>query len=571
MNLASIKEHFRDIRVLYAEDDNDAHEQFLVVLNNLFDFVVSAHDGEEAFRLFQETDGIDLVITDITMPKMNGIELIHEIHAIKPSTRCIIVSAHSQEEYLFKSINEDINGYIYKPVNLNQLVNVLMNTCSFIKIEKEKERYKKQLENVVKLQGNQIKEKNMLLLEKTVYDDLTKVYSRAKFSIDTDSKENYVLIMVSLKNFSSINMAFGFDVGDELLKSTADFLRQFSEDVYRPESNKFLIVLWNKNSEEALEFSKDILNKSKSERFNVGIHYPIQPIFSVGIADGEIDSSVSIRKAYTALKMADKNLLGIYLYKDALKFEESQKELINWVNKTKHAIDNDLIVPFFQPIYNLNSNKIEKFECLARMKDEPDIIPPAKFLNAAKQAGMLTRITKIMIDKSFDYFKDKKFDFSINVTNEDLKNADIVEYIMQKAKEFSLEPSRVCIEILENIPDKDYNLFLQQLRVLKTEGFQLSVDDFGAESSNFSRLLSLDIDYIKIDGMFIKDIDTETDKRTIAQTVVFYAKKTNKKTIAEFVCSDRVLKTVKEIGVDYAQGYVISKPVKDIEQCLKSF
>ncbi len=568
LDLNLLKKYSKNVSVLYAEDDENARNQFYALLKNIFSTIRVAEDGQEALDIYKETGGVDLVITDITMPNMNGIDLIHNVRQINPVTRCIIISAHSEEEYLFKSINEDVNGYIFKPVNINQLVNTLLNVCRTIAIEKEKEDYKQQLERIVHLQEDQIRQKNKLLLQKTIYDDLTGLYSKAKFAIDAEAKSNYFLIMINIKNFSSINMAFGFDVGDSLLKETANFLREFSEYVYRPEANKFIIVLWDATIEEAADMAKDIQIKSKHIRLDIGISYPIRVILSMGIAEGDKSPIISRRKAYAALRMADKNNIGIAVYQDALKIEELQKELIAWVNKTKNAIENDLIVPFFQPIYNIKTSKIDKFECLVRMIDNNEAIPPIKFLNAASQAGMLMDITKIMIDKSFRYFQDKDYSFSINITNEDMKNGDLVEYFFQKSKEYSIDPTRVFIEILENVQDSDMAEFTEKLQQLKHEGFLISVDDFGAESSNFSRLLKLDVDYIKIDGAFIKNIDSDENARNIAETIIFYAKKTLKKTVAEYVHSKEVFDVVKDIGMDYAQGYYISQPVKDIDLCL---
>ena len=177
---------------------------------------------------------------------------------------------------------------------------------------------------------------------------------------------------------------------------------------------------------------------------------------------------------------------------------------------------------------------------------------------------MSTDITRLMIIKSYVTFSNSDKEFSINITDEDFKDEYLVEYQQEHCTKFTINPSQVVLEVLENISNHDAGHAIRQLDELKTIGFQIAIDDFGAESSNFASVQKLQIDYIKIDGGFIKDITQNHNSIIIVKTIVYYAKHCGLKTIAEYVHDEDTYSIVKELGIDYAQGYFLSEPLNDI-------
>jgi len=219
------------------------------------------------------------------------------------------------------------------------------------------------------------------------------------------------------------------------------------------------------------------------------------------------------------------------------------------------------IFPLFQPIYDIHNKKIIKYECLARGRVDGKVIAPYKFLNAAERLELTTNITRMMVEKSFEFFQYNTYKFSINVTGADLLDTRFTDFLNLKIKRYEIDPTRVTFEILENVTTySSTNTILESLDEIKSLGFKLAIDDFGVENSNFSRLLEIDLDYIKIDGLFIKNILVSEKDKKIVLAIVGLAKTLGVETIAEFVETKEVLDVLRECGVDHAQGYYIGKP-----------
>jgi c-di-GMP phosphodiesterase len=184
-------------------------------------------------------------------------------------------------------------------------------------------------------------------------------------------------------------------------------------------------------------------------------------------------------------------------------------------------------------------------------------------LDAAKRSKLYPKITIAMLEKSFAAFSNSEYGFSVNLSNEDIENSEITDYLLLLFEKFPnlCKRAQVAIEILEtegivNYP-KVYD-FTHRLKELY--GCKLAIDDFGAGYSNFTHILQLKVDYLKIDSSLIKEIDTSKEAQAIVRTVVAFSKELGISTIAEFVHSKEVHDKVKELGVDYAQGYYIGKP-----------
>jgi len=221
---------------------------------------------------------------------------------------------------------------------------------------------------------------------------------------------------------------------------------------------------------------------------------------------------------------------------------------------------NDQIEPYFQAIQEISTGKITKYEVLARGVVGDEIVEPRYFLQSASRLGILTSVTKTIIKKSFKYFKDKDCSFSINLTERDLLEGYLHEFLQDKLTLYSIEPSRVTFEILESVVvDQNFKVISQQIKELKEMGFHIAIDDFGIENSNFNRLLEMNADVIKVDGAFVSKLKENEKMALIVQTIVSLAKSLDIKTVAEFVKDEYTYEAVKELGIDYAQGYFIGK------------
>jgi EAL domain-containing protein (putative c-di-GMP-specific phosphodiesterase class I) len=268
----------------------------------------------------------------------------------------------------------------------------------------------------------------------------------------------------------------------------------------------------------------------------------------------------ALEKADIALKSAKKQRKSFLLYDEKLNIEEQYKNNMEWVKKLKKAIDKDMIVPYFQPIFDNTSDKITSYECLIRLIDNNDkVITPYLFLDIAKKSRLYSTLTKIMIEKSCSHFEHIDYDFSINLSVEDIISDDIVTYIKEKIKKYGVA-NKIIFEILESEGIENYEEVSYFIKEMKKLGCRIAIDDFGSGYSNFEHLLKLKIDYIKIDGTLIKNLDKDINAQVIVEIIVAFAKRLNILTVAEFVHSKAVLEKVKELGVDRTQGFFLAEP-----------
>jgi EAL domain-containing protein (putative c-di-GMP-specific phosphodiesterase class I) len=279
--------------------------------------------------------------------------------------------------------------------------------------------------------------------------------------------------------------------------------------------------------------------------------------FSCGIASNE---SAILLKANTALQTAKQHAKTIVIYDSGFDTKEQITKNSKILTMLKQAIKKGNVRPFFQPIYNAKTKKIEKYESLVRIvKDDGEVVSPFVFLDVAMKAKLYPEITKTMIEQSFEMFTDKPVEFSINLSILDIQNPDTTAFIIQKLKEFS-EPTRVVFEILEGDKIENYEEIKGFIRSIKAFGVKFAIDDFGSGYSNFSHIFELNIDYLKIDGSLVKFISSDENSRVIVKTIINFATNLGLKTIAEFVEDKDSFDLLQKMGVDFVQGYYVGKP-----------
>ena len=396
-------------------------------------------------------------------------------------------------------------------------------------------------------------------------DYLTEIGSRYKLIEDISKQENLSISILDIKNFSDVNDFFGYKIGDYILKLVAKRIEELvikkpNYSVYRLTSDVFAILASNESKIDFMknikEISKIISSKAiraKGREVFVSINYT----FSFEPKNSLLETANVIRKY-------SKTNPNQIIYDRSLEIEKDYEKNIFWTLKIKKALENNDIIPYYQAIYNLQTNKIEKYECLMRLNDSGKIVSPFFFLDIAKKSGQYLQLTKRMIDSSFEYFKDKDFEFSINFTFEDISNEEISNYVIEKIKELNIG-NRVVFEIVESEEIDDFNLINGFFCTIRELGCKIAIDDFGSGYSNFEYLIKLDADYIKIDGSLIKDVLVSKGNENIITMIINFAKDQGFKTIAEFVSSKEILEKVKYLGVDYVQGYYIHEPSDKIE------
>ncbi len=420
----------------------------------------------------------------------------------------------------------------------------------------------------INLSSKEIQTQKKLIQRQLRTDSLTSLPNSIILSEDIkNSKDNISYLALDVDDFDIIVNEFGEKYSEHLLIKIANILQNLTSSnltLYHIEKSKFAFLIVSPTHNQDIKLATVI--KSIFENLKVG-YKEIEVTVGFKIAIVREKSSKTISNANIALTQNKNSNENIYtLYKRNEKTEQMQKNNIYWAKRLGELMKEDKIIVYFQPIVDNTSQKIVKYECLVRAVDGEKIVSPYFFLTAAKSKGVLKNITKIVIDKSFLVFSKNSYNFSINITEQDLSENYLVDFLLFKIKQYNIDPKRVFLEVLESINSEDSYNASAQFKELKELGFGLSIDDFGAEASNLSRLLTLKADIIKIDAQFIKNLDTDENSKMIVETIVTLAKKMNTKTIAEFVHNEEIYNIVKKLGVDYSQGYYFSQPLPQVEK-----
>jgi len=377
------------------------------------------------------------------------------------------------------------------------------------------------------------------------------------------------IFVVNIDNFNNVNNAYGYVVGDEILLEITkklQLLKPKNAELFRFDGDEFVFIVNNFfNFRELKEFSESIIsffNQTEIELPHDNIIVKISVTIGVAMGNGIITLNHAAAAVHEA-RLYKKSSYKIFEQKS--EYAKKQQENIYWINKIRGAIEEEKLLGFFQPIKNIHTGKIEKFECLARMDDDGGLVSPIRFMEACKMTGTLSLITRRIVANAFKVFCGTDYEFSINITSNDINLGYLEEFLLLNVKKYNIEPSRVVLELLEDIVTLTESNMLDQINSLRKKGFKIALDDFGVENSNFSRLLELNPDYLKIDGIFIKDILENEKSELIVETIVHLCKKRNIKIIAEYIHNESVLQKIKVMGIDYAQGYYIGEPKESIE------
>lgn len=396
------------------------------------------------------------------------------------------------------------------------------------------------------------------------HDMVTGLKNKKSLNIKLNNeKKKYNLILLTIDNFSYINTEYSCDFSNLILIEITKMLKNICKNkkLYRINAVEFGILY--ENDIKMSKFIKSIQKYFYKNDIIVN-ELTFHISFTYGGANG---TNMLYKKALVALKEAKLQGHNRYaIYKKDKKVEKDSKitDFSRWNHIIHDALKNSTLVPFFQGVYNEQKSEICTYEALARIKHKDGYYLPHKFLEVARLSGMLPRITKIMIDKSFSFMAEHSCRFSINITEEDLDENFLLKFLNKKSELYNIKKDRVTLEILEDISSYSSKNHISQLIELKKDGYKIAIDDFGIQYSNFERLLDLDIDYLKLDAKYIKNIDTDKKSQDIVKSIALFAKKNNIPCIAEFVHNKKVAKKVKSLGIEYSQGYYYSKPDKKI-------
>jgi len=413
------------------------------------------------------------------------------------------------------------------------------------------------------IKDKSIKDYRNQLFSRYFTDHLTNLPNLYQLRKDLQSNEEHGLILVKIDNFVTINNFYGFVVGDYVIEEVGRYLKENLTDnqVYRLSGAEFALTL-----EKNLGFYelKEYLEKLYEQIKNFVVNYQDTRIFvdfTLSSSSASIKSSSSIfSKVSMALKYAQDNKVPFWIYEDRMNFENEYKRNLQLSEIVRDGVETSKVIPYFQAIMDNKTGKIVKYECLARLVDKNEkILSPILFIPIAKKIKVYNEVTKSIVNKSFEMFEDKDFDFNINISIEDIMNSEIFNFLINKLKDSSAA-KRVTFELLESEAIQDFSKVERFINEVKRYGAKIAIDDFGSGYSNFSYLIKMQVDYIKIDGSLIENIDVDKQALFVVETIVEFARKLGIETIAEYVHSSSVMDKVKHLNINYSQGFYIDEP-----------
>jgi diguanylate cyclase (GGDEF)-like protein/PAS domain S-box-containing protein len=393
-------------------------------------------------------------------------------------------------------------------------------------------------------------------------DQLTGLGNRISLLDKINENSKGVLALINIDRFKEVNDIHGHEIGDTIIKNLGERLFKFVEEedytLFRLQADVFALFTQNK-LETVVEKIEDFIDKEGFKPYKIEQN-SFTLSYSCGIA---ADTENFLAYADMALSEAKNKKIRIKVYDDSMKNISQYKHNILWVEKLHTALAEDRIVPYFQPIYNYHTQKIEKYECLMRLIEDGNIIPPSEYLDIAKKTKLYPKLTYKITAKSINKFANTDKEFSINLSIEDLMNEKLMNFLFDYAEQKDIF-NKMVLEIVESEEIEDCEQISTMVKKFKEKGTKVAIDDFGSGYSNYEYLISLQADYIKIDGSITKLILEDKRTEDVVKSIVNFAKKSNMKTIAEFVSSKELDSKLKELGVDYAQGWYYGKAEKEL-------
>ena len=391
------------------------------------------------------------------------------------------------------------------------------------------------------------------------YDQLTTLPNRQKLLRDMEQKPPNACAIFNIDAFRQVNDLFGIEVGDTILKQLGHWFSELEKSAYRTGGDEFTLLFYETHitHEWLTKRISMILSFIEDKLFEAGDNITLQIRMRCGAAFGQEKLFVH---ADMALDLAKEKTISFYIYEDQHHIQDTYRHNINMATMIRKALINGDIICFYQPIFDIKLGVISKYESLVRMRSiDGTLIAPLTFLPIAKKVKLYPRITQAVVEQACTFFEHRLEEFSINLSIADIENEHTMQFILNTIRKTNTA-SRIVFEILESEGISNYDnvkLFIQEVRAL---GAKIAIDDFGSGYSNFQHILTLNVDYLKIDGSLIKDIIVNERTRIVVETIVDFAQKMGAKTIAEFVCNEEILQMVTSLGIDFAQGYYIGKP-----------
>ena len=532
-----LKRVTKNITVLYAEDEEIVRSQYDSIFKLLFKEVKSVDNGEIALEEYKQKK-YDLLITDLTMPRMNGVSLISEILQINPLQHTIIMTAHNTTENLRNSIDFQVDGILLKPVAMDKLFSLLYKICHLIYYEK-----------------------------------------KDNYSMKEDKKLNHLiqnneqaLFLVVVNKFKEIKKEFGSETKSHIFDSVQEHLSHFGIEEHstiKLENDVFICGVNKKYIDTVLESLQSFSDNHNTLRvifdklkIYITLSYGVIMLNNDFVHNSNDNFIEHINEIVHEIKNDEDSTFVVKMDVDMNEAEKNNS--LSWLGVTLDALKQDTVIPFYQPIVDINTLDIYSYEIFSRIKQGDKYILPKFFIDLSKKAGILEDISKTVFDKGFAKLSNIEYPFHINMGDSELRDSSIEAYLIYLSANHKIDHNRIILDIMDYELLNPSGKIIESILRLKKLGYKIALKEFASGNINIELISILKPDYIKINQILIEKSLSDEHIKDALNFILKYIEKANIKSILVGVESENIVEEGKKLGFDYIQGYFIAKPSSEI-------
>lgn len=527
-----------------------------------------AQNGVQALQLLKESNSIDMILTDIRMPEMDGLTLLSKLSDLDRPLKAVVVSAYGDMKNIRKAMNQGAFDFLTKPIDFADMEITIDKTLAFVKELREQ---KQQLQKATDRLHNLV-----------FYDQLTGKPNRngllsklTETILCNQAKEDiFAVLIINVERYSIIKSGFGHTLSDRLLIEVADRLEQWNitdKVVARIENSKFAILLHNLKSFANLEAYVQQLH----QLFETPIQLEdisISSLIHIGIAVSDLpyDQAEDFFRAADTANDYAKLASGLRTVYFEANMQQIALQRLHLEINLQEAIKLNHLQVHYQPIFQLSTRQLIGFEALVRwLHPIQGWIYPLTFIPLAEETGLIVLLGNWVLEEACQQLGRWKVQFpksypariSINLSGLQLVSPTLLKLIDQSLLNAGLCGENLVLEITETVLMENIKEAISILKSLRDRSIGLSIDDFGTGYSSLSYLQSLPLTALKIDRSFVEDIESNHTNLQITTTIIELAKRLELKVVAEGLEKEVHVDILNSLECDYGQGYLFSKPI----------